>query len=224
MRSLVVIFSLLLISGCDSGNGDKRGESHGGGKYETFESKTDNEYPSPKDSSTLEVKLIDYRVVDWTELIPKDDLNALLTPPEFVMEIEDGSVEDQILNTTNSAMNIDLGDKNEYKNALISTRIIEAMDGEYIEIPGFIVPVGYDDKQIVTSFFLVPYFGACLHMPPPPPNQIIYIEIDQGFALDVFYEPVVISGQLSTKLFENQIATSAYTMTMDKIRLYYEDE
>ena len=33
----------------------------------------------------------------------------------------------------------------------------------------------------MTQFFLVPYFGACLHMPPPPPNQIIFAQLEQGF-------------------------------------------
>jgi len=163
-----------------------------------------------------------YQEIEWTQLLPKTDLDALLNPPDYIMNVEDGSIEDQVVRKMENATNIEQRADNRYEKALMSTNVIEAMGGKNIEIPGFIVPINFAGEQIVTSFFLVPYFGACLHIPPPPPNQIIYVEFEQGFVFESLYEPVVVSGKLSIELFEDQVATSAYTMVMDKIRMYDE--
>ncbi len=169
-------------------------------------------------------EVITYQEIEWIELMPETDLEALLNPPEYILAVEEGTVEDSIDSIKTREVNNESVGQSDYEKALISTDIIEEMDGKYIEIPGYIVPVSFNDAQIVTSFFLVPYFGACLHMPPPPPNQIIYITIEDGFKLEDFYEPVIVSGKLSVSLFEDAIASSAYTMTMDKMRFYYDSE
>ena len=61
-----------------------------------------------------------------------------------------------------------------------SERVRLDLNDKDVRIPGFIVPLEYKESEIVTRFLLVPYFGACIHEPPPPPNQTIY----------VVYEPV----------------------------------
>jgi hypothetical protein len=169
-------------------------------------------------------EVITYQEIEWIELMPETDLEALLNPPEYILAVEEGTAEDSLDSIKTREMDNGSVGQSDYEKALISTDIIEGMDGKHIEIPGYIVPVSFDDAQIVTSFFLVPYFGACLHMPPPPPNQIIYITIEDGFKLEDFYEPVIVSGKLSVSLFEDAIASSAYTMTMDKMRFYYDSE
>jgi hypothetical protein len=97
------------------------------------------------------------------------------------------------------------------------------MDGKSIKIPGFIVPLEFDDNQTVTQFFLVPYFGACIHMPPPPPNQIIFINYPQGLNVDSIYEAFWISGVLSTSIIENEMGTAAYTMEMASFEIYSDE-
>lgn len=229
MRILLACCSLLFLLACEESTRDKdkgaiqitvaRDTAEKSNVEETIEHN-----PLPKAiSPTKNSQLINYQEIEWTELIPKTDLDALLNPPDYIMDVEDGSIEDQLVRKIPSVMSTEQGAENNYEKALISTKIIEAMDGKNIEIPGFIVPVEFNDEQVVTSFFLVPYFGACLHMPAPPPNQIIYVEIKQGFVLETLYDPVVVSGTLSVALFEDQIATSAYTMKIDKIRMYYEN-
>ncbi|HBC56861.1 MAG TPA: DUF3299 domain-containing protein, partial [Gammaproteobacteria bacterium] len=137
--------------------------------------------------------------------MPKDDLDALMNPPEWLNDIEDGSMEDQITSQIQGA--IAQANDSRYQQALISTRIVSEFDGQKIRLPGFIVPLEFGDDQTITRFFLVPYFGACIHVPPPPPNQIIYAEYDNGFKLEVLYDPFWLSGTLSTKLIENDMAT-----------------
>ena len=56
----------------------------------------------------------------------------------------------------------------EWKNALAN----EKMDGQLIKIPGFIAPLDWADETELKEFLLVPYFGACIHLPPPPPIKL----------------------------------------------------
>jgi len=168
-----------------------------------------------------------YRTIEWTDLMPKDDLDALLNPPEYLSDIPDGSVEDQIASQMQLA--IEQASDSRYQQALVSTRVVPSFDGQAIRLPGFIVPLEFgggqqfgDGQQQVTKFFLVPYFGACIHVPPPPPNQIVYAEYDKGFKLDSLYEPFWLSGTLSTTLIENDMATAAYTIKVDRLEPYTE--
>lgn len=203
---------LLLSWGCNQA----KVESTAASSSRTVTDELTNVATLDHNKSQLEKPATDFKTIDWLELIPKSDLEVLLNPPDYIMEVEDGSIEDQIISNPKSAENV-------YEQALISTNVISAMNGKNIRIPGFVVPVEFNDKQQVISFFLVPYFGACLHMPPPPPNQVIYVESEQGITLQELYEPVMITGELSTELFEDQIATSAYTMQLAELKLYDEE-
>lgn len=162
-----------------------------------------------------------YRLIEWIDLMPEDDLDALLNPPDFLDDIADGSVEDQI--ASQIQMTTGQADGSRYHQALTSTRVIPAFDGQAIRLPGFIVPLEFGENQQVTTFFLVPYFGACIHLPPPPPNQIIYAEYDKGLQLESLYEPFWISGQLSTTMIENDTATAAYAIKVERVELYTEE-
>ena len=99
-------------------------------------------------------------------------------------------------------------------------RVRQDLNTQQIRIPGYIVPVEFDEQYVITRFLIVPYFGACIHVPPPPPNQIIYAEFDPGFKLESLYKPFWISGQLRTTLIENDMATAAYAVTVDSIEPY----
>jgi hypothetical protein len=49
-----------------------------------------------------------------------------------------------------------------------------ALDGTAARLSGFVVPL--DNTQGgIREFLLVPYFGACIHTPPPPANQIVHV-------------------------------------------------
>jgi hypothetical protein len=162
-----------------------------------------------------------YRTIEWTELMPREDLHALINPPASLNDIVDGSPEDQIASDMQLALQ--LASDSRYQQALVSTQIVPGFDGQAVRLPGFIVPLEFgDDQQEVTRFFLVPYFGACIHVPPPPPNQIVYAEYEQGFKLESLYDPFWISGTLSTQLIENDTATAAYSITVERLEPYEE--
>jgi hypothetical protein len=150
--------------------------------------------------------------------MPPEVLAILLNPPEYIAEIEDGSAEDQISSQIKSS--VDQSEEDAYQQALVSTDVNEDLDGAMIRIPGFVVPLEFDEEQTISQFFLVPYFGACLHMPPPPPNQIILVNAPKGIQMSALYDPFWIEGQLSTSFQENDMATSAYAMQLQRIEPY----
>lgn len=162
----------------------------------------------------------EYKEVDWIELMPKADLEALLNPPSYVTDIADGSLEDQINSQVQSSPMDVPNDR--YQQALVSREVVAEMDGKKIRLPGFIVPLEYKDEQIVTKFFLVPYFGACIHVPPPPPNQIILVDYPQGLKLESIYDPYWLSGVLKVTLTQNDVATSSYSLELESYELYKE--
>ena len=162
-----------------------------------------------------------YRTIEWPDLMPKEDLDALLNPPESLNHIPDGSEDDQIASQMRLA--IEQANDSRYQQALVSTRVVLDFDGQAVRLPGFVVPLEFDaGQQRVTRFFLVPYFGACIHVPPPPPNQIVYAEFDQGFKLERLYEPFWLFGTLRATLIENDMATAAYTIKVDRLEPYTE--
>ena len=171
--------------------------------------------------STLSARAENPRTLHWDELLPAADLEALINPPEYLNEIDDGSLEDIITNGLEQALSLAADDA--YQQALVSTSVIPEMDGQHVRVPGFIVPLTYDNEQRVTTFFLVPYFGACIHVPPPPPNQIIYGQFEKGSAVVDIYDAYWVTGTLHTTMTENDTATSAYSLTVTDVRLYEED-
>ena len=168
----------------------------------------------------LQSEGVSYHTIEWVDLMPQDDLDALLNPPEYLDEIEDGSEEDQL--SSQLQLQTPQADDDRYQQALKSTRIMPEFDNQKIRIPGYIVPLEFGKDQKVTHFFLVPYFGACIHVPPPPPNQIIYAVYDKGVTVNHLHEAFWLTGILKTTLIENDVATSAYTLNVTEITPYTE--
>ena len=149
--------------------------------------------------------------------MPKKDLNILLNPPDYIMDTIEGTDGDELLDELRS---LPKSIQDEYQRALTSMDVITEMDGKSIRIPGFIVPIEFSEEKKIIQFFLVPYFGACIHLPPPPPNQIIFVTYKKGVEVKELFDPVWISGTLQTSHFENDIALSAYSMQMQSLEIY----
>jgi len=161
-----------------------------------------------------------YEEIEWIQLMPKDDLDALLNPPESLYEITDGSEQDSLDNLGTQSFENEQDKR--YQKALSSVRVIESYNNKKLRIPGFIVPLESEEGKRISEFFIVPYFGACLHMPPPPPNQIIYVKFDQGVDLKSLYDAFWFEGTLTINTVENELGTSAYQLKLDNV-LPYED-
>ncbi len=100
-----------------------------------------------------------------------------------------------------------------------ATKLNDALDGAYIKMPGFIIPIDISTKG-VTSFVLVPYVGACIHTPPPPPNQLVFVTSKTPWPDDNLWEAVWVIGQMQHELQSTEVAETGYTLVADKMEVY----
>ena len=101
-----------------------------------------------------------------------------------------------------------------------SAAVNPELDGMTLKIPGFIVPLDETPEGLVSEFFLVPYYGACIHVPPPPPNQIVYVKPTKPIVVKDTFAAFWITGVMHVDVRKNHLAASAYTMKVDKVELY----
>ena len=92
--------------------------------------------------------------------------------------------------------------------------VVTGLDGEIIRLAGYALPLEMTDTG-VTEFFLVPYIGACIHVPPPPPNQMVLIKLDKPFNADDLYMPVWVTGRLSTQFASKELSLVDGQSTID---------
>lgn len=88
-----------------------------------------------------------------------------------------------------------------------------------MRIPGYIIPLE-GDAEGVRSFMLVPYVGACIHVPPPPPNQLVFVTTETPWNNSDLWTPVWVSGRLSVAPQKTELAESGYQITAENIELY----
>ncbi len=98
--------------------------------------------------------------------------------------------------------------------------VVTEFDGQYVRIPGYIVPLEFDDDDRTREFFLVPYMGACIHVPPPPSNQIIWVTTEAGVALNSLWQPFWLEGRLKVESDSNELASVGYKMEADSVEIY----
>ncbi len=95
------------------------------------------------------------------------------------------------------------------------------LDGKTVRVPGYITPLGFEDEAL-TEFLLVPYLGACMHVPPPPANQIVYVSDAVGLELNQLYSPIYVTGTLSANPVSTVMAEVGYTIKGAKVEPYTE--
>jgi hypothetical protein len=146
----------------------------------------------------------------WEELMSEADLNAILNAPPTSHA------------GTGWEDNLDQGTPEEiaFQKALQSFDVNPDLLDKRVLLPGFIVPMAYNDERRVTEFFLVPFFGACIHVPPPPPNQIIYVKYEQGVELNSLYDAYYVLGELNGQVVRNEMAESAYSLTAETVEIF----
>ncbi|KDM92548.1 DUF3299 domain-containing protein [Photobacterium galatheae] len=93
------------------------------------------------------------------------------------------------------------------------------LDGSEVKIPGFVIPLEGDENTI-TEFLLVPYFGACIHVPPPPPNQIIYVKFPKGAPVQQLWDVVYVIGKMKVQTVEHDMAEAGYLLNGTAIEAY----
>lgn len=137
------------------------------------------------------------RIMNWNELIP----DGWTPPPVRSQQYYEQNPEAQV--QTN-----------------LDAPVLESLHGENIRIPGYVVQLEGDDRR-VTEFLLVPYFGACIHVPPPPPNQIIHVRFPEGVPYAVTYDAVWVTGTVTVDRSESDIAITGYQIDATEVISYF---
>jgi hypothetical protein len=107
--------------------------------------------------------------------------------------------------------------------------VVEGLNGQLIRIPGYALPLEFVESG-VKEFLLVPYLGACIHVPPPPPNQMVFVRLDSTYVIDDIYAPVVVTGRIRTNGTTKSLAyvdgqadiSTGYMLNATKIEPYVE--
>jgi len=96
--------------------------------------------------------------------------------------------------------------------------VVAELDGKRVEIGGYVVPLDFE-ATTVKEFLLVPFVGACIHVPPPPANQIIYVKATNGIDVDGSFEPVTVTGTIKTSPAFTGLADTGYTMEAESVEV-----
>ena len=89
--------------------------------------------------------------------------------------------------------------------------VVQSLDGKRVHIGGYVVPLDFEATR-VKEFLLVPFVGACIHVPPPPANQIVYVKTEQGFDVQGTFDPVWVTGTLTVTPAFTGLAEAGYTL------------
>jgi hypothetical protein len=98
--------------------------------------------------------------------------------------------------------------------------VVGALNNKTVKLAGFLVTLEGDGKA-VSEFLLVPYFGACLHVPPPPSNQIVLVRTGaRPFKVDRMFQTVWVTGRLRTERARNELASASYVIDATHVEPY----
>ncbi|MGB0466173.1 MAG: DUF3299 domain-containing protein [Pontibacterium sp.] len=106
-------------------------------------------------------------------------------------------------------------------SALSSAPVVAEMHGKMVRMPGFVVPLTAEGQN-VTEFFLVPYFGACIHVPPPPSNQMLHVTFEPGIKIEHLYDAIWVTGKLKVEKVAHELGTAGYKLDAFIIEPYEE--
>lgn len=102
-----------------------------------------------------------------------------------------------------------------------ATGVTTEYDGRIVRLPGYLVPIEYDGTG-VTAFILVPFVGACVHVPPPPANQLVLVTTERPYELKGLFDPVTVIGMFGTSATSTDLAAIGYALSADRIEPYRE--
>ncbi len=147
-----------------------------------------------------------YRVINWEELVP-----AGWDPMKEFRDVNLATLQDNDVRAMQLLKRM--------REVWDSAPSNEKLDGQHVRIPGFVVPLE-ETKDGLKEFLLVPYFGACIHTPPPPANQIVHV-LPQSAAKNVrSMDAVWISGTMTRVRTDSYMGVSGYRMEARLVEPY----
>jgi len=186
---------------------------------------------APKDNAEAEAvagAATEVRELSWDQLMPSGEEERLAELYSSFYE----SLNEQMAVTLDSSGSAAEGDTQELVSSIaegsandtmeqIGTfNVVNELNGQTVRLPGYVVPFDFNAEAAYREFLLVPYFGACLHTPPPPPNQIVFVKADTAVNITDIYEPIWVEGVLKTGEFNSDLANTAYELALNKVEVY----
>lgn len=92
-------------------------------------------------------------------------------------------------------------------------------DGRLVSLPGYVVPLDYDGTG-TTAFILVPFVGACIHVPPPPANQLVMVTTERPYEIKGAFDAVVVTGMFGAAAASTALAEVGYALSAERIEPY----
>lgn len=199
MKALMFAASLLLagvLAACDSG-------STTGSTHKVVE------LPKPSGAEVAGAQNSEVITLNWDNLLPDDFRPDKLLEGYDVQNLSDDDPRAQELMEKLQAM---------WKEAPVVT----ALNDRTVRLPGFVVPLE-GDGRVVNEFLLVPYYGACVHVPPPPANQIVYVKA-QGRDVRVrrLFDTVWVTGVMTVERTTSELGDAGYTLSALEVTPYEE--
>jgi len=146
----------------------------------------------------------DFRDIAWEDLIPKgwDPMKSIKNPGA----LSDGDPRAQAM-------------YEQLREIWDNAPTVAAMAGQAIRLPGYVVPLD-ESRDGLREFLLVPYFGACIHTPPPPSNQIVHVRTQAAVKGFRTMDAVWASGTLAVERASSNMGVSGYTMIASRVVAY----
>jgi hypothetical protein len=161
---------------------------------------------APKGASAPSKAKSSFRELKWDDLISPE-----WNPEAFIKSLN----LDMMLDTDSRAIAAMEQLKQEWNNAPANP----ALDNAQVRLPGFVVPLEREGTAL-KEFLLVPYFGACIHVPPPPANQIVHVIAAKPVPDTATMDAVWVSGKLTLERVQTHLGRSAYRLQAAKIEPY----
>ena len=139
----------------------------------------------------------------WEDLVPEG-----FTPPEDPFETITSEELDKLFDGSPESER----ELAEIEERMSYAPVAERLDGQLVTLAGYVVPLDFDGQTRLEEFLLVPYFGACIHTPPPPANQIVMATLEEPVEIDDTYDPVRLRGILRTQPTSSELAETGYRM------------
>jgi hypothetical protein len=196
--------ALCVLSGNAAAAADSAATAGGAGAQSSDYKVGDKLRPAAKPSAAES----GFRLTKWEELVPKDwnPLKDLKDLNLSILSDADPRAQEAL---------------DRLKRAWDTAPTEPSMDNQRIRIAGFIVPLEFNSTQM-REFLLVPYFGACIHVPPPPANQIIHVTSAKPLKDMRAMDAAWVSGRLHTRISDTSMGTSGYRMDAEDIAPYKE--
>lgn len=204
--ALAALLGALVLTGCQSGTDvptttQERESASAGDAHAQVQARAET-------SPALEAP-----ISDWEALLPEDARQ--LRPPPVIgrssfgpPRVPGGLIDDS---GSGTPPNVVIDHSSPLRAQQFgSSSVVEEMEGRKVALDGFVVPLESDDDGRVKELLFVSFYGACIHVPPPPPNQIIHVVLATPIDVPELWEPFHLSGTLHIAKFDADVASASY--------------